>query len=60
MQATTVERPKLNAQDRCDRCGAQAKTVASKGKLEILFCDHHTNKYREQLTKQGWQLIKAS
>ena len=40
----------LTAQDRCDRCGAQAYVrvrLASGG--ELLFCAHHGRKYDERL-----------
>lgn len=39
---TTLEAPVLTANDRCDRCGAQAYmkvTLHSGG--ELLFCGHH-------------------
>lgn len=42
----------LTAQDRCDRCGAQAYVrvrLASGG--ELLFCSHHGRKYDEELRK---------
>lgn len=38
--------------DRCDRCGAPAKTMAvltSGG--ELLFCNHHARIHRAALTK---------
>jgi len=40
----------LTAQDRCDRCGAQAYirvTMASGG--ELLFCAHHGHTYESKL-----------
>lgn len=42
----------LTAQDRCDRCGAQAYVrvrLATGG--ELLFCSHHGRKFDEQLRK---------
>jgi hypothetical protein len=42
----------LTAQDRCDRCGAQAYIrvrMVSGG--ELLFCAHHSRKYEEGLRK---------
>ena len=42
----------LTAQDRCDRCGAQAYvrvTLTSGG--ELLFCGHHGRQFDEQLRK---------
>ena len=51
---TTVLAPTspLTAQDRCDRCGAQAYVrvlLASGG--ELLFCAHHGRKYDDGLRK---------
>ena len=40
----------LTAQDRCDRCGAQAyirATMASGG--ELLFCAHHGHAHEDKL-----------
>jgi len=42
--------PPLTAQDRCDRCGAQAYirvTLASGG--ELLFCAHHGRTHESKL-----------
>jgi hypothetical protein len=39
----TIDAP-LTAQDRCDRCGAQAKvTLLVEGAGTLLFCQHHAN-----------------
>jgi hypothetical protein len=39
----TINAP-LTAQDRCDRCGAQAKvTLLVEGAGTLLFCQHHAN-----------------
>lgn len=46
----------FNAQDRCDRCGAQAYTSASKDGLELLFCAHHTKRHGPVLEAEGWKL----
>ncbi|TSD96035.1 hypothetical protein FOS14_16860 [Skermania sp. ID1734] len=42
----TLTRSPLTAADRCDRCGAAAKVraVLTSGG-ELLFCQHHANKY---------------
>ncbi|MBU6352641.1 MAG: hypothetical protein KJS67_01225 [Actinomycetales bacterium] len=47
----------LNAQDRCDRCGAQAyvRAVMSNG-FELLFCGHHAKKYQEGLTSSATRI----
>ena len=41
---------------RCDRCGAQAFTAATKGDLMLLFCRHHTNKHRDGLLRGDWDI----
>ena len=44
------------AQDRCDRCGAQALASATwpDGRMsELLFCGHHSREFREGLEKSG-------
>ncbi|MFE5550249.1 hypothetical protein ACFQ71_41900 [Streptomyces sp. NPDC056534] len=43
----------LTAQDRCDRCGAQAYIRArfSHGR-ELLFCAHHARRYQAALERQ--------
>lgn len=42
----------LNAQDRCDRCGAQARMRAVlTGGGDLLFCGHHGRHHAEALAK---------
>jgi hypothetical protein len=50
---TSVEgRPALSAQDRCDRCGAQAYVrVVLAGGGELLFCRHHYSEHETSLAK---------
>ena len=51
---TVVEAPRsLNAEDRCDRCGAQAYLAAEVGGMELLFCAHHAKENREKLSEVG-------
>jgi hypothetical protein len=45
--------PMFNALDRCDRCGAQAKTRALLREGFLLFCGHHTKKYFVALEESG-------
>ena len=50
MSSTTIEKPTLDASDRCDRCGAQAYmrvTLTSGG--ELLFCAHHGRAHQDKL-----------
>jgi len=44
----------FTAQDRCDRCGAQALSSATKDGTEILFCRHHIEKHKLALEMSGW------
>ncbi len=47
---TVIERPALNATDRCDRCGAQAYVrVELAGGAELLFCAHHAREHEDKL-----------
>lgn len=39
----------FSAKDRCDRCGAQAKTMALFVTGPLLFCGHHTKAYMNEL-----------
>lgn len=36
---------KLTLLDRCDRCNAAAKVIATKENKELYFCEHHRRKY---------------
>jgi hypothetical protein len=41
---------RLTSVDRCDRCGAQAYVrVLLPGRLELLFCGHHSRQYSSAL-----------
>lgn len=47
-------RPDLTAQDRCDRCGAQAYHLAELPEgLELLFCNHHLQEHTVKLAEIG-------
>jgi hypothetical protein len=57
MELTAVPIPGdrvLSAQDRCDRCGVRATTVASFGELELIFCNHHKAEQKDSLESKGW------
>lgn len=50
MQAVADATPKIwtmNAQDRCDSCGAQAYVWVRGISGELYFCSHHYNKIME-------------
>lgn len=63
MTATaTKDRPttpthRLTAQDRCDRCGAQAylEVTSSTTGLTLLFCGHHGRKHEDALATTGFK-----
>lgn len=45
-------KPALTANDRCDRCGAQAyMLVQLQGGGELLFCAHHGKEHKDKLAK---------
>jgi Zn ribbon nucleic-acid-binding protein len=44
---------KFNAGDRCDRCGAAAKSAALLENGILLFCGHHGREYQAALEDQG-------
>lgn len=45
----------LTADDRCDRCGAQAHYHAKKpGGGELMFCSHHYKENRDALLEGYW------
>jgi ribosomal protein L37E len=47
-----TQRSRLTADDRCDRCGAQAYVQAELlAGAELLFCAHHARQYQDKLTE---------
>jgi hypothetical protein len=49
----------FTAKDRCDRCGAQARTMALlvTGNI-LLFCGHHHKEYRAGLEAAGAEIVE--
>lgn len=49
----------FTAADRCDRCGAQAYTLARHDDFpgELLFCLHHQRQVEDKLSDEGWELV---
>jgi hypothetical protein len=43
----------LTADDRCDRCGAQAYVSAALPAADLLFCAHHWREYGEAVRNHG-------
>lgn len=47
---TLMQRSRLSAADRCDRCGAQAYVQAELlVGAELMFCAHHARQYEVKL-----------
>lgn len=52
-------RAALTAQDRCDRCGAQAYLAVEVAPgMELLFCAHHTREHRDKLKETGAVIVR--
>lgn len=49
MSTTTMEHAALVAEDRCDRCGAQALVRVVLPSGELLFCRHHYTRHAAAL-----------
>jgi hypothetical protein len=45
----------FTANDRCDRCGAQAYAAYRKEAYELLFCLHHAKQHNLALEVDDWQ-----
>ena len=52
----TMTISELNAQDRCDQCGAQALVQVQFPAAELLFCGHHYTKHAAAIAAQGGQV----
>jgi hypothetical protein len=47
--------------ERCDRCSAAAKVRAVlPGGGDLVFCQHHANRYRESLEKVAVSMVTES
>ena len=61
MSTETIERPALNASDRCDRCGAQAYVRAMlEDGFELLFCAHHGREHGSKLKDSNFKIQDES
>lgn len=48
----------FTAEDRCDRCGAQAYTLAKHDQFgELMFCLHHRREHYDNLLDEGWEVV---
>ncbi len=48
-----MDREALTLQDRCDACAAAAKVVFKFLNGELMFCNHHANKKRNELLSKS-------
>lgn len=53
----TVEMVSFTAEDRCDRCAAQAYHLARKNGLELYLCIHHHRDHHNDLLDTGWEIV---
>ena len=59
MGPTDLEMVEFTAHDRCDRCLAQALSLARKdGFHDLMFCWHHKEEFGDKLLDDGWELIE--
>lgn len=56
MNAVETNAP-LNALDRCDKCGAQAKVRATLANGELYFCGHHARETGNKLVLQALKVF---
>jgi hypothetical protein len=48
----------FTAEDRCDRCGAQAYMLAQHEDFgELMFCAHHRREHVQTLFDEGWKIV---
>lgn len=59
MLDTDNEILEFTANDRCDRCGAQAYSLAihPDAASELMFCVHHRRQHTTALYSKGWKII---
>ena len=50
----TASKSPLTAEDRCDRCGAQAWVSVEMKDSDLLFCNHHFLRHKEVLLKVAY------
>jgi hypothetical protein len=54
---TETKEKVLKIADRCDRCNAQAFILARGIQGELLFCNHHYNKFKESIDSWAFEII---
>lgn len=60
MSTTVLDPVTFTAEDRCDRCGAQAKLRAVMPAGELLFCGHHARQYADKLRETAVRIDEAA
>lgn len=48
----------MDATQRCDRCGAQARVMVMFEASELIFCNHHFDRHKIALADQGGIIIE--
>lgn len=48
----------MDATQRCDRCGAQARVMVLMEASELCFCNHHFDRHKIALADQGGIIIE--
>jgi hypothetical protein len=52
METISIER-EMTALDRCDSCGASAKTIVTFSSGELMFCGHHARSLAKVLIEKA-------
>lgn len=51
VEVPVVEKEKLTAEDRCDRCGAQAYAKTTHQNGDLRWCQHHYRQHQDKLAE---------
>lgn len=60
MSTTVLDQVTFTADDRCDRCGAQARMRAVMPFGELLFCGHHAKQHGDKLREIAVRIDEAT
>lgn len=44
----------------CDRCSAEARVLAGRGRSRLALCGHHWRRHEELMIKEGWTVLATS
>lgn len=48
----------ISTRTNCDRCPAQARHTARLELMSLHLCKHHSDKFKDALTEQGWTVTE--